>query len=148
MSHDPVLVGLEPRVLACKHCGEAITDLQDGLYALVYSVGNAGERHFHDVYWAHKGACDRAVKGALPGGELALAHLSGWGDLADLAIPAEYARMALATVKRIRAGEVWSEAAIDRMRDLLYILFQWVARPTTVDERARFDELSKMPGRY
>ncbi len=142
------LISNEYEPLLCKVCGK------DLLIAMFESEYNANIiqaykwdkenniNYIKDIYCCCKIRCDSYLESSVRAAQL----MSGWEDLSDLIIPANFLRYIWATMNRIRAGlDIYTEEAYKKEKAILSALAQKVLRATTERERERYEELMSLP---
>jgi hypothetical protein len=66
----------------------------------------------------------------------------GWSDLSDYCIPAHFLRTVMVLANKLYRQEI-TELAFEKLKTLLFAMFQFVARDVTTDEKERLDTLIK-----
>jgi hypothetical protein len=135
--------------IKCDICGK---DLLEALYqenynGLVAQVEvrdpETGVQRVEEMYFSCKGKCDKQLENRY---WQKYGAVSGWHDLSDLAIPAEFLRWIIATLNRLRSGKHgYSDSAFRKEKTLIMGLAQKVFREMTERERERVRELISLP---
>ena len=125
--------------LECAHCGkELIESLNHEYYkAVICQVISRNDDYSKiiDVYWACKGECDRALEKHYFDNHKAITR---WEDIADLVIPAMFARWVLTTMNQLRNDpEQYTDEAFEKEKHFILAMCQKVLREMTEDERKR-----------
>lgn len=121
--------------LPCVVCGDDLLEAmyeKDGMSLVQYATETVnGHQHIKGLYWSCKGSCADAVQQRI-GNDYA-----GWHGLDDLTIPALYLTRVLAILNRMKAGETYSDSALEQQKNLLIALGQRVFRMMTAEDRRR-----------
>jgi hypothetical protein len=142
-ANTPVEVWKGYTPLACVRCG------QDLLLAKPYSglVGwvrdaDGDDEHCEAIYWACKGACDRAISAAY----WKRRRTTRWEDVSDLTLPAMFMRFVMGVMNTLRdTPDYYSADAFDKLKELILILSQVVVRRTSDAGRERIVRLDELP---
>lgn len=135
--------------IVCDVCGK---DMLEALYrenykGLVAQVERldetSGTTTVERMYFACKGKCDKQMEAAC---WVEFHESTGWKDLSDLVIPADFLRLIMATLNRLRSGEKYTNDAFKKEKHLIMALSQKVFREMTERERERVRTLMDFPG--
>lgn len=139
------LVFTEYEPIICHSCGK---DLLLSLYERDYSANvimaykiKGGKRFVNDVFCVCKGECDKSIEAKL----FREGYSTGWQDLSDLIIPANYLFYIMALINNIREGKyIFSNSSFEKEKVIILALSQKVLRHTTQREKSRVLDLMKL----
>ncbi len=132
--------------LKCHACGR---DLLEDMYkerygGVIVVLKNWENEHkpvIEEVYWCHKGKCDRALSMRKEQGK----RLTAWEDLGDLITPAWFLDWVFSVMNSLRSGdEPYSDSAFESLKLCIAALSQRVLRPMSEEEKERVEELFLM----
>ena len=132
--------------LECGHCGKDLLQEKDLGLTLIGFVEDfdekEGKKKVKDIYWAHKGECDRVLRYSAQ----AKGYMTGWNDIADLVAPIFFVKFILSIINRLRDGkDVYTDMAIANLRHFIVAISQKSMREVTGEERERFKSLMEFP---
>jgi len=133
--------------IKCDKCGKDLlaalyTEGYQGLVAEVERLNEDGSREIVDVYFACKGECDKILERMCL---IRYKAATGWKDLSDLAIPAEFLRWIIATINQLSdPGWTYSKDALSKEKLLIMAMSQKVFRESTSEDRLRASQLQQL----
>jgi len=128
----------------CDVCGKDLLEAlyrenYKGLIAYVYpNDEESGSTSIENIYCACKGNCDKEMQNRYRKDSRST---TGWKDLSDLVIPADFLRWIMATLNQLREGVKYTDVAFEKEKRLIMALSQKVFREMTELERERVREL-------
>jgi len=143
----PAQIFAENARLLCKNCGEDITEGRRGI-VVEWSKFNERDdgthfRHVKEIYWCCRGqyGCDHSLANQRRGD----GYSDGWEDIFDLRIPTIYLRWVMASLNQIFGNYEYTPEAFEASKELLIVLFPYVARNLTQKEVQRVIDLGMIP---
>jgi hypothetical protein len=138
----PAKIFAEHPVLHCKYCNKNLLEPKPtGIIVLWYKRDSEGRKHYSQIYWCCKGACDRTLKALM----LEKGCIDGWEDIPDVAIPLVFARWIMTPLNGLNSGYTYSPNAFENLKDFILNVYPFVARNNTQDEDQRIQDLSMIP---
>jgi len=144
---EPAVLFADQNSLFCKYCEKDLLDPKSGIVVVWRRFDrdeseNLIEKEITDVYWCCKGECDKI----LAANQRQPDYLDGWEDIPDLCIPTLYLRWIAALMNQQHRGIRFRDQALEKMKELLIILFPYVCRDQTTKEKERIGRLLMIPG--
>jgi hypothetical protein len=137
----------ETETLECEVCGEnLLTPSPSGIFVLWENSETKLERgdEILDAHWCCKGRCDRVLER-----RMRTKHgpnvVDGWEDIPDLCVPLIYLRKLMAFFNGFQNGDQWSPEAFEKLKKVLIVVYQHVARDASSEEQERIKELLQIP---
>lgn len=132
--------------LECGYCGKdllAEENLEDTMVGFVHDPEKGEDiSYIEDIYWAHKGKCDRTLESRARTKGLC----TSWNDIADLSTPLCYLKFLFGIMNNLEAcNDEYSEHAFKKLREFILAVSQRTLREITEEERERFKDLQQIP---
>lgn len=136
----------ENETLSCEYCGRDLFAPPSGIFVVWRKVDTDPEkgRQLVDFHYCCKGHCDRVLSA-----QIAARHdykiIGGWDDIPDLCIPVIFLQKVMAILNGLVNGNEWSPSAFDKLKSMLLVAYQHVAREASPDEQERIRKLMAIP---
>ncbi len=134
-------------VLECEACGkDLLLPEPSGIFVLWRNAESTLELgdELVDVHWCCKGHCDSILESKM----LKIHGLNvsdAWQDLSDLCVPLIYLQWLMGLFNGYQQGDQWSAEAFEKIKSILIVLYQHVARDASPAEKERIQDLTKIP---
>ncbi|WP_114011594.1 restriction endonuclease [Cohaesibacter intestini] len=131
--------------LDCHVCNKNLLEQQDkGVITLWQPMKNGDYSKpdaFESIHWTCRGHCDHVLRNQKQ--ELGL--IDGWEDIADVMMPTVFVKWIISILNEQRAGVTYSDEAFDAMKHFLLVVFPYVSRHLSDQEKERIQSLTQIP---
>lgn len=142
---QPAQLFTEQPSLECHICQKDLLEQSDkGVVTLWQAMRNGDYSRpdaFESVHWTCRGHCDDVLRNRKRADGL----IDVWEDISDVMMPTVFVKWVIAILNEQRSGVTYSDEAFDALKQFLLILFPYVSRHLSDEEKARIRSLTRIP---
>lgn len=142
---QPIELFSDKTELLCERCKKNLLEDKSGNICYLEKKHSSGtfdstKQIIHDLYFACK-ECDSTIRQKYYRQGF---YDAGWDEIRNYAIPSFYLRRLMGFINSMR-DDGYDDVAIDKMTGFFTIMFPYIARELTSDEKAKIDYIGLFP---